>query len=118
MNVPIFPTACASGWVSRGRWEGDTLVVETTNFKDDIRFNSYNCCPASGQGLHLTERFTRTDADTIDHRYTVTDPTIYTHPWTAAVPMTRFEGPMFEYACHEGNIGLEGILTGARAQEK
>ncbi len=103
---------------SRGRWEGDTLVVETTNFKDDIRFNSYNCCPASGQGLHLTERFTRIDADTIDHRYTVTDPTIYAHPWTAAVPMTRFEGPMFEYACHEGNIGLEGILTGARAQEK
>ena len=103
---------------SRGVWEGNTLVVETTNFKDGIVTNSYNCCPGSGADLHLTERFTRIDADTIEHRYTVTDPTTYAQPWTAAVPMTKFPGPMFEYACHEGNLGLEGILSGARAQEK
>ena len=103
---------------SRGRWENDTLVVETNNFKDDIVFNSYNCCPGSGSGLHLTEHFTLIDENTIDHQYTVTDPTTYTHPWTAAIPMRRFEGPIYEYACHEGNIGLEGSLSGARSQEK
>ena len=103
---------------SRGRWEGDTLVVETTNFRDGIRFNSYNCCPGAGAGLHLTERFTRVGPDTIDHRYTVSDPGTYTASWTAAVPLTRSAGPMFEYACHEGNVGLENILRGARAQER
>ena len=103
---------------SRGRWDGDTLVVETMNFRDGIVFNSYNCCPGSGAGLQLTERFTRVDTDTIDHRYTVNDPTTYAEPWTATIPMTRFEGPMFEYACHEGNVGLANILRGARAQEK
>ena len=117
MNVPLFPTACASGWVThvvarRGgtRWSSKRPTSKTTSASTPT-----TAVPHRVRGLHLTERFTRIDADTIDHRYTGTDPTIYAHPWTAAVPMTRFEGPMFEYACHEGNIGLEGILTGARA---
>ena len=71
----------------------------------------------SWEDRNLAERFTRTGADTMDHRYTVTDPTTYARPWTVAIPMTRFDGPMFEYACHEGNRGLENILTGARAGE-
>ena len=103
---------------SRGRWEGDTLVVETVNFRDDIAANSFNCCPGAGDNLRLVERFTRIDAETIEHRYTVDDPTTYVRPWTVAIPMTRIEGPMFEYACHEGNYGMEGILAGARAEER
>jgi hypothetical protein len=103
---------------SRGRWEGDTLVVDTTNFNDNIVSNSFNCCGASGANLHVVERFTRVDADTIDYRYTVDDPTTYTRTWTVAVPMKRTEGPIFEYACHEGNYAMPNILRGARAQEK
>ena len=102
---------------SRGRWEGDTLVVETTNFSDQIVFNSFNCCPGAGANLRLEERFTRVDADTIDHRYTVEDPFTYAGPWTAAIPMTRLDGPIYEYACHEGNYGMENLLRGARVQE-
>ena len=85
---------------SRGRWEGDTLVVETTNFRDEIYTNSFNCCPGASGALTLVERFTRVDADTIEHHYTVNDPDTYTRPWTASVPMRRFAGPMYEYACH------------------
>ena len=102
---------------SRGRWEGDTLVVETTNFRDEIYTNSFNCCPGASGGLTLVERFTRVDADTIEHHYTVNDPDTYTRPWTASVPMRRFAGPMYEYACHEGNYGMENLLRGARVQE-
>ena len=103
---------------SRGRWEGDTLVVETTNFTDKIMFNGFNCCRGAGAGLRILERFTRTDADTIDHRFTVDDPSTYTGPWTAAIPMTKISGPIYEYACHEGNYSLRNILSGARAQEQ
>jgi hypothetical protein len=103
---------------SRGHWEGDTLVVETTNYNDNIRFNSYYCCRGSGANQRIVERFTRIDADTIDYRFTVTDPTTFTKPFTISVPMRRFEGPIYEYACHEGNISMEHILRGARAQEK
>ena len=103
---------------SRGRWEGETLVVETTNFSDQIVFNSFNCCPGAGADLRLVERFTRLDADTIEHRYTVEDSTTYTGPWTASIPMSRFDGPIFEYACHEGNHGMENLLRGARVQER
>jgi hypothetical protein len=103
---------------SRGRWEGDTLVVDTTNFNDNIVSNSFNCCGAAGANLHVVERFMRADADTIDYRYTVDDPTTYTRTWTVAVPMKRAEGPIFEYACHEGNYAMPNILRGARAQEK
>jgi hypothetical protein len=102
---------------SRGHWEGDTLVVDTTNYNDRIRFNSFNCCGNAGGKLHITERFQRVDAETIDYRYTVDDPETFTKPWTVALPWNRVSGPIYEYACHEGNYGMEGILRGARAQE-
>src|SRR5262249_24081831 len=102
---------------SRGHWEGETLVVDTTNFSDKIVSNSFNWCPGSGAGLHVVERFRRVDEDHIDYQYSVDDPQTYTQPWTATVPMTRIEWPMFEYACHEGNYAMKGILAGARAQE-
>ena len=97
---------------SRGRWEGDTLVVETTNFspKNDFR--------GAGAGLRLVERFTRLDGDTIDHQVTISDPTTFTQAWTAAIPLRRTDAPMYEYACHEGNYGMEGIMAGARADER
>ena len=106
---------------SRGYWDGDTLVVETTNFssKADERAMSANVYTMSaGKNLRLVERFTRVDADTIDYRFTFTDPTTYTTPWTASIPMRRLGGPLFEYACHEGNYGLQNILRGARAAER
>ena len=101
-------------WVgdSQGHWEGDTLVVETTNFLGGTSFSG------SSQNLHLVERFTRADADTLLYEFTVTDPTTWTQPWTAVVPMTKTDGPMFEYACHEGNYGMTNLLAGSRAQEK
>jgi hypothetical protein len=103
---------------SRARWEGDTLVVETTNYHDLIGFNSYNCCRGAGRNLRITERYRRVSADMIDFRFTVEDPTTYASPFVIAVPMARNEGPMYEYACHEGNYGMTGILAGARAQER
>jgi hypothetical protein len=103
---------------SRGHWEGDTLVVDTTNFNGKIADNSYNCCPGAGANMHVVERFRRVDAHTIDFQYTVDDPTTWTRPWTASVPMTKSQGPIYEYACHEGNYGMFGILAGARTQEK
>jgi hypothetical protein len=102
---------------SIGHWEGDTLVVDTTNYNDKIVSNSFNCCPGAGSGLHVVERFRRISADQIDYRYTVEDPNTYIRPWTAEVPMTRIDGPIFEYACHEGNYALQDILAGARAKE-
>jgi hypothetical protein len=103
---------------SRGHWEGDTLVIDTTNFNNKIISNSFNCCPGAGSNLHVVERFTLVDRDTIDFRYTVDDPSTYTRSWTASVPMTRTEGPIFEYACHEGNYAMVDMLAGARAREK
>jgi hypothetical protein len=103
---------------SRGRWDGDTLVVETTNYHELSPFNSYNCCRGSGKNLRIVERFRRIDANTIDHQFTVEDPTTFARPYTVAVPMTKTEGPIFEYACHEANYGMAGILRGARAQEQ
>ena len=97
---------------SRGRWEGNTLVVDTTNFTDKTSFRG------SGANLHVVERFTRVDADTLEYRFTVDDPTTWTKPWTVAYPMVKTEGPIYEYACHEGNYGLVGILAGARAEER
>ena len=70
------------------------------------------------EALHVVERFTRVDADTLEYRFTVEDPTTWTRPWTVAFPMVRTEGPIYEYACHEGNYGLVGILSGARSEEK
>jgi hypothetical protein len=102
---------------SRGHWEGNTLVVETTNFNDKVREQSLIAF-STGQNLKLVERFTRTGPETIDYQFTVDDATFYTRPWTASVPMARINGPIFEYACHEGNYGMGGILRGARADEK
>jgi hypothetical protein len=98
---------------ARGHWEGNTLVVETTNFRADATYR--NTIP---ENLHLTERFTRVSPDTIKYEFTVNDPATFTKPWTASIPMTRAAGPVYEYACHEGNYAMEGILAGARAQEK
>src|SRR5204863_6196801 len=103
---------------SRGRWERDTLVIETTNFRSNVDETSYNCCGGAADHLTIVERFTLLDHDTIDYRYTVTDPTTFTRPWTVSLPMRRAPGPIFEYACHEGNTSLEGILRGARAVER
>jgi hypothetical protein len=113
------PTALRQ-WLgdSRGRWEGDTLVVETTNYHELSPFNSYNCCRGSGKHLRIVERFRRIDANTIDHQFTVEDPVTFTRSYTVAVPLQRIDEPIFEYACHEGNYGMEGILRGARAQER
>jgi hypothetical protein len=96
---------------ARGRWEGDTLIVETTNFSDKVIFEG------ASSNLKLTERFTRVDADTLDYRFTVEDPTTWVRPWTVNLPMTRSREEMYEYACHEGNYGLRNILSNARAEE-
>jgi hypothetical protein len=96
---------------SRGHWEGNTLVVETTNFTDRTSYRG------SGEHMHLTERFTRTGANTMLYEFTVDDPETFTRAWTARIPMTKAQGPLFEYACHEGNYGLAGSLAGARAHE-
>lgn len=103
---------------STGHWEGDTLVVDTTNYRDEVRFASFNCCGPSGEGLHIVEHFRRVGENAIDFRYTVDDSSTYTKPWTVAVPMNRIDEPLYEYACHEGNYAMEGILKGARAEEK
>jgi hypothetical protein len=95
----------------RGRWEGDTLVVDTTNFSDRTNFRG------SDENLHLVERFRRVDAQTLDYSFTVDDPTVFSRPWIVALPMTRSRDPIYEYACHEGNYAMAGILKGARAQE-
>ena len=96
---------------SRGRWEGDTLVVETTNFSPKSRFRE------SAEDLHLVERYTRVGSDTLNYEVTVTDPSIWTSPWTVRIPLRRSPDAIFEYACHEGNYGMEGILSGHRADE-
>jgi hypothetical protein len=97
---------------ARGHYEGNTLVVDTTNFTDRTAFRG------SGEKLHVVERFTRTDADTITYQFTVDDPTAWAHSWSAEIPMTKIDGPIFEYACHEGNYGMRNNLTGARAEEQ
>ncbi len=97
---------------SRGRWEGKTLVVDTTNFTDKNPFRG------SGENLHLTERFTRADANTLVYEFTVDDPSTFTRPWTAQIPMVKSDERIYEYACHEGNYALPDILRGARFQEK
>jgi hypothetical protein len=104
---------------SRGHWEGDTLVVDITNFPDrDVTGFGVGYRYSETSTLHLTERFTRIDADTIDYQVTVDDPGTFTRPWTASVPLVKAEGPLYEYACHEGNYGITNILTGSRAQDK
>ena len=107
---PARPTFDQYSGVSRGHWEGETLVVETEQFQG-------GSSGLSSTSMHLVERFTRIDPDAVAYEYTVTDPTVYTAPYTVMMPFRRTDGPLFEYACHEGNIGLAGILAGARVQE-
>jgi hypothetical protein len=96
----------------RGRWDGNTLVVETTNFtnKTNVR--------GSGEGLRLVERFTRTGANTLHYEFTLDDPASFTKPWSAVLPMAKSDDRIYEYACHEGNYAMTGILRGARAGER
>ncbi|HEU4686912.1 MAG TPA: hypothetical protein VFS23_01050, partial [Vicinamibacterales bacterium] len=97
----------------RGRWEGDTLVVESKNFspKSDFR--------GSKENLHLIERFTRVGPNTLNYSVTVSDPTVWTRSWTAEIPMQRTDDPIHEYACHEGNYrSMEGSLKGMRIVEQ
>jgi hypothetical protein len=94
---------------SRGRWEGDTLVVETTNYLNGFQ--------GSMPGVKLTERFTRASQDYLNWSLTLDDPSTWTQPWTFMIRLKRSEEPLYEYACHEGNISMTGILAGARADE-
>jgi len=97
---------------SRGHWEGETLVVETTNFTNRTAFQG------SSENMRLVERFTRVADDNIRYEFTVSDPDTWTRPWSAEVPWKKTIGPIFEHACHEGNYGLANTLAGARAEEK
>ena len=97
---------------SVGRWDGDTLVVDTTNFSQADGFRG------ASQDLHLVERFTRVDTDTLRYEFTVDDPATWTSAWGASIPMTRSEELIYEYACHESNYGLEGVLKGARYEDQ
>ena len=97
---------------SRGHWEGDTLVVETINFRRETSL------PGSTADTKVIERFTRMDGNTLKYEFTVSDPHSYTQPWSAMLPLSKIPGPIFEYGCHEGNYALPNILAGARAQEK
>jgi hypothetical protein len=120
-NVRMIPTdgsahllANVRQWMgdSRGHWEGDTLVVDTTNFTDRSAFHG------SGENLHVVERFRRVDANTILYQFTVDDPHTWTRPWSGEISMVKIDGPIFEYACHEGNYGMANNLSGARAEER
>ena len=104
------PFAQRSG-VSRAHWEGETLVIETAQFAG-------GSSSLTSTDMHLIERLTRVDPDMVAYEYTVTDPTVYTAPYTVMMPFRRTDGPLFEYACHEGNYGLHGILAGARRLER
>ena len=97
---------------SRGHWDGNTLVVETGNFTGKTSFRG------SGPDMRLVERFTRVDADTLRYEYTVADSASYAHPWSVRVDMRRSDSPLFEYACHEGNYGMENLLVSARARDR
>jgi hypothetical protein len=112
-NRPHLPSQ-ARAWVgdSRGRWEGNTLVVDTTNFNGKTGFQG------SSGNLHLIERYTRIGPDLIDYTATVEDPTVWTKPWTMRNPLRRDTEGFYEYGCHEGNHSMVGILSGARADER
>jgi hypothetical protein len=97
---------------ARGHWEGDTLVVDTTNFRPGVFRN------VSTEKLHVVERFTRTGPDTLQWQLTIDDPGAWTKPWTAMIPLRSSNKAVYEYACHEGNYGLEAILAGARREDK
>jgi hypothetical protein len=95
----------------RGHWEGDTLVVDTTNYKSGAFMNA-------SDKLHVVERFTRTGPETLKYEVTIDDPDTWTKPWSVIIPLSHSRDFLWEYACHEGNYGMSGILSGARAEEK
>jgi hypothetical protein len=109
-------------WVgdSRGRWDGNTLVVETRNlkFNEKSRFGVGYLNGLSDENLRVVERFTRTDPDTITYQATIEDRTVFTRPWTVELSLDRTRGPLYEVACHEGNYGMFNILSGHRAEER
>ena len=109
----------------RGRWEGDTLVVESRGFVDKMSDRWAQTWRMPTETMYLVERFTRRDADTLEYEFTITDPTKFERSWSARIPLTTnqaargvTEGPLFEYACHEGNYSLANVLRGARAEER
>jgi hypothetical protein len=108
------PPATIRLWLgaSRGRWDGDTLVVETTNFTPRTSFRG------SDEQLRLVEKFTRLDAETLRYEFTVDNPTAFTRPWTASYTMTRTDDRIYEFACHEGNYGMANILRNARIEDR
>ena len=97
---------------SRGHWEGNALVVDVTNFTGRNPFRG------SGEKLHVVERFTPVDQDTILYQFTVQDPETWDKPWTAELAMSKVKGPIYEFACHEGNFGLANTLRGARVADE
>jgi hypothetical protein len=108
------PAAAVQAWVgdSRGHWDGDTLVVDTTNYKQKAFMG------ISSEKLHVTQRFSRSGPETLKYEITIDDPETWTKPWSLMIPLQHSAEPVYEYACHEGNTGLAGILAGARADEK
>jgi len=102
------------------RWDGNSLVVDTINFADKTNYEWANIWTRPSETLHLTERFTRSDAETIDYEITVEDPATFTKPWKATIPITRLpdKTEIYEYACHEGNYALANLLSGARAERQ
>jgi hypothetical protein len=104
--------ATLKSWLgnSRGRWDGDTLVVETRNFTNGFR--------GASDKLVITERYTRVSANTLNYEVTINDPETWTKPWTLMVPLRHTDEKIYEYACHEGNSSLAGILAGARVEEQ
>jgi hypothetical protein len=109
----------------RGHWDGDTLVVETRSFADKAHFWWVNAWRAARPNLRLVERFTRVDDETLEYEFSMEDPAMFTRPWTAVIPLTTNQasrgvltGPLYEYACHEGNHGLRNTLAGARFEER
>ena len=120
-RAPLDPGIRLWSGDSRGRWEGNTLVVETANFNEKrqwIPLTSGGSGVTSTENMTLVERFTRLDDETLEYTFTVTDPETWASDWTASMPMRRTEFPLFEYACHEGNYSMEGILSGHRADER
>jgi len=103
---------------SRGRWEGQTLVIDTINFTTELIFRQKRGVAVSGENVHLTERLTPLAADSIEYAVTVDDPTTWTRPWTAVTTWKRSDERMFEFACHEANYSLVNMLRGARAEER
>ena len=113
MDSRPHPLAAVQQWLgdSRGHWDGDTLVVDTANYRPRAFEN------ISSAKLHITERFTLHDANTLNYEIAVNDPDTWAKPWTLMIPLHRTSKPIYEYACHEGNVALTGILAGARAEE-